>query len=81
MLRAWVRLQRRENLPPFDGDALQRMVEYGMRLAGDRDRVASMMEPIDDLARESAYFARAEGRSKVTAAARRSGAQRTRAAP
>jgi predicted ATP-dependent protease len=62
-------LQRREDLPTFDGDALQRMVEYGMRLAGDRDRVASMMEPIEDLARESAYFARAEGQSKVTAAA------------
>ena len=61
-------LQRQENLPAFDGDALRRLVEYGMRLAGDRDRVASIMEPIDDLARESAYFARAEGQTKVTAA-------------
>jgi predicted ATP-dependent protease len=59
---------RREGLPAFDGDALRRMVEFGMRLAGDRDRVASAMEPIDDLVRESAYFARAEGASRVTAA-------------
>jgi ATP-dependent Lon protease len=59
---------RREKLPAFDGDALKRMVEFGMRLAGDRDRVASAMEPIDDLARESAYFARAEGAARVTAA-------------
>jgi predicted ATP-dependent protease len=61
-------LQRRENLPPFEGDALRRLVEFGMRLAGDRDRVASMMEPIEDLAREAAYFARADGQTKVSAA-------------
>jgi predicted ATP-dependent protease len=61
-------LQRRENLPPFEGDALRRLVEFGMRLAGDRDRVASMMEPIEDLAREAAYFARADGQAKVSAA-------------
>jgi predicted ATP-dependent protease len=61
-------VQRREGLPSFDGEALGRMVEFGMRLAGDRDRVASMLEPIDDLARESAYFARADGRTRVSAA-------------
>jgi predicted ATP-dependent protease len=61
-------LQRRENLPPFEGDALRRLVEFGMRLAGDRDRVASMMEPIEDLAREAAYFARADDQAKVSAA-------------
>ncbi|HEX3408900.1 MAG TPA: ATP-binding protein, partial [Candidatus Binataceae bacterium] len=60
-------LARRENLLPFDGAALQRIVEFGMRLAGDRDRVASMMEPIDDLARESAYFARAHNGAVVAA--------------
>jgi predicted ATP-dependent protease len=53
-------LVRRGNLPPFDGDAIKRIVEFGMRLAGDRDRVASSLEPIDDLVRESAYFAQAE---------------------
>jgi len=61
-------LARRENLVAFDGAALQRIVEFGMRLAGDRDRVLSMMEPIDDLARESAYFARAHNATIVTAA-------------
>jgi predicted ATP-dependent protease len=59
---------RRENLSSFDGTALQRIVEFGMRLAGDRDRVLSMMEPIDDLCRESAYFARAGNSAVVTAA-------------
>jgi predicted ATP-dependent protease len=57
---------RREKLLPFDGIALCRMVEYGMRLAGDRDRVASAMEPIDDLAREAVFFARTEGAQLVT---------------
>ena len=44
-------LARRENLPPFDASALERIVEFGMRMAGDRTRVLAMLEPIDDLAR------------------------------
>jgi predicted ATP-dependent protease len=62
---AW--LSRNEHLPPFDGAALARIVEYGMRLAGERGRVLTLMEPIDDLAREAAYFARGEGAAEVTA--------------
>jgi len=38
-----------------------------MRMAGDRKRVLAMLEPIDDLARESAYFARNEAGQRVTA--------------
>jgi len=57
---------RRENLAPFDGDAIKRVVEFGMRLAGDRDRVASSLEPIDDLVRESAYFAQADSAPRTT---------------
>jgi predicted ATP-dependent protease len=60
-------LMRRENLPPFQGDALARIVQYGMRLAGDRARMLAVMEPIDDLARESAYFADSEGARGVAA--------------
>jgi predicted ATP-dependent protease len=62
---AW--LTRNENLPPFDGAAMARIVEYGMRMAGERGRVLTLMEPIDDLAREAAYFARAKDASGVTA--------------
>ncbi|MBV8733535.1 MAG: AAA family ATPase, partial [Solirubrobacterales bacterium] len=58
---------RREHLLPFDGDAIKRVVEFGMRLAGDRERVASSLEPIDDLVRESSYFARAANAPGVTA--------------
>lgn len=61
-------LARKENLPPFDAGALARIVEYGMRMAGDRTRVLAMLEPIDDLAREAAYFARAENAARVAAA-------------
>jgi predicted ATP-dependent protease len=60
-------LARNEHLPPFDGAALARIVEYGMRLAGERGRVLTLMEPIDDLAREAAYFAQAEGAAEVSA--------------
>ena len=59
-------LVRRGNLPPFDGDAIKRVVEFGMRLAGDRDRVASSLGPIDDLVRESAFFAQAESAPHTT---------------
>ncbi|MBF6570210.1 MAG: AAA family ATPase [Candidatus Binataceae bacterium] len=61
-------LARREGLPPFDGGALTRIVEFGMRKAGDRSRMLSTMEPIDDLAREAAYFARLENSPEVRAA-------------
>ena len=62
-------LARREQLPEFDGPALQRIVEFGMRLAGDRTRVVSMLEPIDDLAREAAYFAHGAGAAAIVTAA------------
>ncbi len=60
-------LVRREQLPAFDGDALARIVQFGMRLAGDRARLMAVMEPIDDLARESAYFARGDSSDRVNA--------------
>jgi ATP-dependent Lon protease len=60
-------LTQSEGLPPFDGDALARIVEFGMRAAGDRKRLLSVMEPIDDLARESAYYAREENDKQVRA--------------
>ena len=52
-------LAKDEGLPDFDGAALARIVEFGMREAGDRQRLSSVMEPIDDLAHEAAYYARA----------------------
>ncbi len=60
-------LGRSEGLPAFDGGALARIVEFGMREAGDRKRLLSVMEPIDDLAREAAYYARSSGDAEVAA--------------
>ena len=60
-------LAKAEGLPDFDGGALARIVEFGMRQAGDRKRLLSVMEPIDDLARESAYYAREAHDQQVTA--------------
>jgi ATP-dependent Lon protease len=37
-------------------------------MAGDRERVLALMEPIDDLVRESAFFARGESASSVSGA-------------
>ena len=59
-------LVRREGLPEFDGRAVERIVEFGMRTAGDRALMVSAMEPADDLAREASYFARSEGAAKVS---------------
>src|SRR5208282_4246900 len=58
-------LARREALPPFSASALEGIVGFGMRLAGDRTRMVAILEPIDDLARESAFFARGEHAARV----------------
>ena len=60
-------LAKTEGLPDFDGGALARIVEFGMRQAGDRKRLSSVMEPIDDLAREAAYYAREANDQQVSA--------------
>jgi predicted ATP-dependent protease len=60
-------LAKTEGLPEFDGSALARVVEFGMRQAGDRKRLLSVMEPIDDLAREAAYYARETNDTPVSA--------------
>ncbi|HEY6418733.1 MAG TPA: ATP-binding protein [Candidatus Binataceae bacterium] len=61
-------LARREQLGEFDASALRRIVEYGMRIAGDRTRISATLEPIDDLARESAYFARSASTAQLSPA-------------
>jgi ATP-dependent Lon protease len=61
-------LARQEALGPFSASALEKIVEYGMRLAGDRTRVVAILEPVDDLARESAFFSRAEHAAQVEGA-------------
>ncbi len=57
-----------EGLCPFDRTAVAAMIEYGVRLAGRRNKVTSRFVDLADLAREACYAARQAGESPVTAA-------------
>src|SRR5438309_1045890 len=57
-----------EGLCPFDRTAVAEMIEYGVRLAGRRNKVTSRFVDLADLAREACYVARQAGETPVTAA-------------
>jgi predicted ATP-dependent protease len=57
-----------EGLCPFDRTAVAGMIEYGVRLAGRRNKVTSRFVDLADLAREACYAAQQVGESPVTAA-------------
>ena len=44
------------------------MIEYGVRLAGRRNKVTARFADLADLAREACYVARQKGQAPVTAA-------------
>jgi predicted ATP-dependent protease len=46
------------HLPPFDRDAVARIIEYSARLAEDQNRLSTRFGKIADLVREAAYWAR-----------------------
>src|ERR1700720_2589711 len=50
-----------EGLCPFDRTAVAAMIEYGVRLAGRRNKVTSRFVDLADLAREGCYVARQAG--------------------
>jgi lon-related putative ATP-dependent protease len=52
---------RDDHLPPFHRDAVAAVVEHGVRLAEDRDRLTTRFTEIADLVREAGYWSRAEG--------------------
>jgi ATP-dependent Lon protease len=63
----WIaNLCREESLPHFDRGAVERMIEFGARQAGDREKVSASHAEIADLAREAAYWARKETERVVT---------------
>lgn len=63
----WIaKLCRDESLPHFDRGAVERIVEFGARQAGDREKVSASYAEISDLAREAAYWARKENERVVT---------------
>ncbi len=64
----WVgNLCNEEGLPHFDPSGIERLIEYGARQAGDRDKVLASYATIADLVREAAFWARKEDRQLVSA--------------
>jgi lon-related putative ATP-dependent protease len=59
-------LSEQEAIGPFDRTAVAGMLEYGVRLAGRRNKVTARFPELADLAREAAYIARQEGASLVS---------------
>ena len=59
-------LSEQEGIGPFDRTAVAGMLEYGVRLAGRRNKVTARFPELADLAREAAYIARQEGASLVS---------------
>src|SRR5579872_1110119 len=56
-----------EKLPPFDRTAVASILEQGVRHAGRRGKITTRFFDLADLARESSYLGRQEGRKVVTA--------------
>jgi predicted ATP-dependent protease len=64
----WVgNLCNEEGLPHFDQSGVERLIEFGTRQAGDRDKVLASYAAVADLVREAAFWARKEDRQLVSA--------------
>lgn len=59
---------RDEGLVPIGSDALARLVEYGVRLAGRRDRLSTRFSDVTDVLREASHYARVDGAEVIGAA-------------
>lgn len=60
------RLARTEKLPPFDRDAVARLIEHGARVASRSGKLTAQFGRIGDIAREAAFIAREQGETRVT---------------
>ena len=56
-----------ENLPHFDPEAVCKVIEYGSRLAEDRNKLSARFAHIADTVREAAYWATKAGHVTVEA--------------
>jgi len=64
----WVaQVCREDGLPHCDQSAVERLVEFGARKAGDRQKVSASYPEIADLVREAAYWARKDNGHLVSA--------------
>jgi predicted ATP-dependent protease len=55
-----------EGLPHFDRSGIERLIEFGARTAGDREKVLASYAEIADLVREAAFWARKEDSQVVS---------------
>ncbi len=60
-------LIRKEQLQPFDREAVARVIEHSARMVGDAEKLSARMQNVTDLLHESDYWARQEQRGVVTA--------------
>ncbi len=58
-------IEEDEKLLPFESDGIARVVQYGILLAEQRDKISTQFSLIADLLRESSYWAIKMGRKKV----------------
>jgi ATP-dependent Lon protease len=64
----WVaQVCQEENLPHFDRSGVERLVEFGARRVGDRQKISAAFAEITDLVREAAYWARKDNGHAVSA--------------
>lgn len=64
----WVaKLCQEEGLPHFDRSGVERIIEFGARQAGDREKILASYAEVADLVREAAYWARKEDGQLVSA--------------
>lgn len=58
---------KEEDLMCFEKSGVTRVVEYGVRLAGDREKLSARFNDIENLIVEAGYWAKVEGASLVSA--------------
>ncbi|MFA5857432.1 MAG: ATP-binding protein [Elusimicrobiota bacterium] len=60
--------RKHEKMLGFDNDAVSEVIEHGVRLAGKNTKISTRFNDIADLLRESNYWAKKDGTTKVTPA-------------
>jgi lon-related putative ATP-dependent protease len=68
VVRFITRVAREEGLLPLDRSALARILEHGVRQAGDQNRISTRLATLMDLAAEADHWARRAHRVAITGA-------------
>jgi len=54
-------LTRSEELPPFSREAVAEVLRFGARRVEHKEKITALLEELDDLVREAAFFAQEDG--------------------